>query len=78
MIIICPNQEDSHASFPHYLITSSGNSGNRDLPVTLVVCAHCDHWIARPVPSCRCREDCHEEAREKTKPKYLQKPTQTS
>lgn len=48
---LCPNQEDDHAPFPHYLVTTRTE--------TYVICAHCGHWIERMVKGCNCREQCH-------------------
>lgn len=48
---LCPSQEDDHAPFPHYLVTTP--------KYTYVICAHCSHWIERMVKGCTCREQCH-------------------
>lgn len=73
---MCPSIDDEHADFPHRLVVPltvvmavprDASPRTRPIPKTVmgdafVICSHCDHWIERVIPSCHCREQCHQKA----------------
>jgi hypothetical protein len=69
VVIICPSREDHGVDFPHYVVTAMTTVAARDHSVRLlssaqfIICCHCGHWSARMVPTCICREGCHNASR---------------
>lgn len=70
MITFCPDITDQHADFPHRLVQPvtiefgkikgvKGYQRTTRMSGPYVICAACDHWIDRPVPSCQCPVGCH-------------------
>lgn len=70
VVTMCPERDDYHAPFAHRIVVPKTTLVMRDQngkpyvvtnpsqPV-FIICAECDHWIARIVPKCRCRMRCH-------------------
>lgn len=69
MITICPETEDQHAIFPHYLVTPVTYIMVFKVPQpiygpTYIICTTCRHWARRTVPRCRCPYNCHQYAKD--------------
>lgn len=65
MIVMCPNLDDEHGSFPHRLVITEPRFRRGEIiqpSQTFVICALCDHETKRPVRNCRCVAGCHAEA----------------
>lgn len=52
MAIVFHEADDDHAPFPHRVVITYEHS--------FVICAQCDHWIARYLVRCDCEYKCHE------------------
>lgn len=70
-ITMCISSDDEHGDYPHRLVivimtltktVEKETTTKTTMGPVYVICAHCDHWVERAVPTCHCRNECHQQA----------------